>query len=213
MENNIREIFWNNRFLDKKIIFGTDPAKIAIDCEKIFGENNIKDILIMGIGYGRNGKYFTEKGYCVDGIEISDEAINIGKAFAPEINFIKGNVLKTELYKKYDAVFCYDILQLFLKYERKILIKNCIKYCKDNGMIVFSCLSKDDILFGNGSEIEENTFEVNDGLYIHFSNEFEMNNLNNKLEIIKLEHFKQKDNVGIEKERSRIYGIYKTKNN
>jgi hypothetical protein len=70
MENNTRENFWNNRFLDKKIIFGTDPAKIAVDCEKLFSKNNVKDILIIGIGYGRNGKYFTEKGYCVDGIEI-----------------------------------------------------------------------------------------------------------------------------------------------
>jgi hypothetical protein len=114
-----------------------------------------------------------------------------------------------ELYKKYDAIFCYDILQLFLKHERKIIIENCIKYCKDNGMILFSCLSKEDILFGNGTEIEENTFEVNNGLYIHFSNEFEMKNLNRNLEMIKLEHFKQNDTVDITKERSRIYGIYK----
>jgi hypothetical protein len=88
MGNIDKKGFWNNRFIDKKIIWGIEPSKIAIDCEKIFNKNNLKDILIMGAGYGRNGKYFIEKGCFVDGVEISDEAMNIGKTFAPEINFI-----------------------------------------------------------------------------------------------------------------------------
>jgi hypothetical protein len=44
MENNTRENFWNNRFMDKKIIFGTDPAKIVVDFEKLFSKNNVKDM-------------------------------------------------------------------------------------------------------------------------------------------------------------------------
>jgi SAM-dependent methyltransferase len=79
MANSGTEYFWNNRFIDKKIIWGIEPSKTTIDCEKIFKKNNIKDILVIGIGYGRNGKYFAKKGYNVDGIEISDEAICIGK--------------------------------------------------------------------------------------------------------------------------------------
>jgi 2-polyprenyl-3-methyl-5-hydroxy-6-metoxy-1,4-benzoquinol methylase len=209
MGNSGTEDFWNNRFIDRKIIWGIEPSKIAIDCEKIFKENNIKDILVMGIGYGRNGKYFTEKGYCVDGIEISDEAIYIGKTFAPEINFIKGNILDIKLDKNYDFIFCYDIMQLFLKHERQKIIENCINHCKNNGMIMISCLSKMDILFGIGNQFEENTFEFNKDLTIHFSDEIEMNNINNKLKTIKLDYVIEKDNVGINRERNRIYGIYK----
>jgi hypothetical protein len=37
----------------------------------------------------------------------------------------------------------------------------------------------------------------------------EMNNINKKLEIIKLEYVIEEDNIGINKERNRIYGIYK----
>jgi hypothetical protein len=41
-----------------------------------------KDIeqALMGVGYVRNGKYFVENGYNVDGMEISDEAINDRRA-------------------------------------------------------------------------------------------------------------------------------------
>jgi hypothetical protein len=76
-------------------------------------------------------------------------------------------------------------------------------------MIMISCLSKMDILFGIGNQFEENTFEFNKDLTIHFYDEMEMNNINNKLKTIKLDYVIEKNNVGINKERNRIYGIYK----
>jgi SAM-dependent methyltransferase len=203
--------FWNKRFMEKQYIWGSKPSIIAILCEKIFKENNVKDILIMGVGYGRNGKYFIENGYNVDGIEISEEAINIGKQFSQKINFINGSVLDISLNKKYDAIFCYDIMQLFQKNERKRIVENCIKHCKGNGIIMLSCLFNNDILFGRGNEIEENTFEIKEGLTVHFSNEEEMKNIDEELNVIKIEYSVEK--IEGEKERNRIYGIYNIKNN
>jgi 2-polyprenyl-3-methyl-5-hydroxy-6-metoxy-1,4-benzoquinol methylase len=204
-KKNMKE-FWNKRFMEKQCIWGNEPSNIAILCEKLFKENNVKDILIMGVGYGRNGKYFIENGYNVDGIEISEEAINIGKQFAPKINFINGSVLDMSLNKKYDAIFCYDIMQLFRKNERKMIAKNCIKHCKDNGIIMLSCLSINDVLFGKGNEIEENTFEIREGLTVHFSNEKEMKNMDEELSVVEIEYSTEK--IEGEKERNRIYGIY-----
>jgi 2-polyprenyl-3-methyl-5-hydroxy-6-metoxy-1,4-benzoquinol methylase len=202
--------FWDKRFMEEQYIFGREPGNITALCEKTFKENNVKDILIMGIGYGRNGKYFVENGYNVDGIEISDEAINIGRRFAPEINFINGSVLDINLNKWYDAIFCYDIMQLFQKKERKIITTNCIKHCKENGIIVLSCLSRNDILFGRGNEIEENTFEIKEGLTVHFSDEEEMKNIDEVLNVLKIEYLTEKREG--EKERNRIYGIYSIRN-
>ncbi|MDR0374646.1 MAG: class I SAM-dependent methyltransferase [Treponema sp.] len=202
--------FWDKRFMEEQYIFGREPGDIAILCEKIFKENNVKDILIIGVGYGRNGKYFVENGYNVDGMEISGEAINIGKKFAPDINFINGSVLDTNLNRQYDAIFCYDIMQLFQKNERKIITKNCIKHCKENGIIMLSCLSENDILFGRGNEIEENTFEIKEGLTAHFSNEEEMKNIDEGLNVLKIEYLTEKTKG--EKERNRIYGIYSIRN-
>ncbi|MDR1302332.1 MAG: class I SAM-dependent methyltransferase [Treponema sp.] len=202
--------FWNKRYITEQLIWGVEPSSITVICEKIFKENNTKDILVIGAGYGRNGKYFVENGYHVDGIEISEEAINIGKIFAPEINFIKGSVLDMNLNKKYDAVFCYDIIQLFQEEKRKTVIENCIKHCKNTGRIMISCLSDKDMLYGIGKMIEGNTFEIRNGLTIHFSNEEEINNIGEKLEIMKLGYSKEKmENDRTGKERDRIYGIYK----
>jgi hypothetical protein len=55
--NNLMKEFWDKRFMEERYIFGCEPGDIAILCEKTFKENNVKDILIIGIGYGRTGNF------------------------------------------------------------------------------------------------------------------------------------------------------------
>jgi 2-polyprenyl-3-methyl-5-hydroxy-6-metoxy-1,4-benzoquinol methylase len=215
-KNNM-ENYWNKRFVKEQLIWGTEPSNIAVSCEKIFKENRVKDILIMGIGYGRNGKLFWEHGYHVDGVEISETAITIGKKFCPGISFIKGSVLDMAFDKKYDAIFCYDIIHLFKRNERKKIIANCINYCKDNGIIMISCFSEKDKTYGMGEMVEENTYKVKKGKTVHFFTEEEIKNIDERMEPIvidnSIEEIETKDRKD---EYSLIYGIYrkiiKTKN-
>ncbi|GHU87624.1 methyltransferase [Spirochaetia bacterium] len=204
------EQYWNERFRKEKFIWGTEPGDITKSCEKIFRQNNTKTILIPGIGYGRNGKYFSDKGYSVDGIEISEEAIKTGKAFVPKINFIQGSVLDMETGKKYDAVFCYDILHLFKKDDRKKALENCIKHIKTDGMIVVSCFSTEDKTYGKGTMVEENTYEVKKDKTVHFYGVEELRNIHEKLIPIRIDHSTEKIKTDSrEDEYDIIYGVFK----
>ena len=202
--------YWNTRFVNEKLMWGIEPSNVAKKCEPIFKENNVRNILIMGAGYGRNGKYFTENGYNVDGIEYSMEAINLGKIFCPEIHFIEGSVLDIKLNKKYDALFCYSIMHLFQKNDRETFMRNCISHCNENGIIVISCFSVKDKTFGIGTKIEENTFEIKKGKIVHFFDEEEIINISSKLIVIKYDYVQEKietkDRI---EEYNMIYGIYK----
>ena len=40
--------YWNKRFQNEKLMWGAEPSNVAVACEKIFRENNVKHILIMG---------------------------------------------------------------------------------------------------------------------------------------------------------------------
>jgi len=210
MYNTFMDNYWENRFVKEKILWGIKPSNIVINCEKIFKENNVKNVLIMGIGYGRNGKYFIENGYNVDGIELSNEAIKIGKEFCPKINFINGSVLNIDLEKKYDAIFCYSIIHLFQKSDRQKILENCIKYCKDNGLIAISNCSTKDKTYKIGNKIEENTYEIKEGKIIHFFDEEEMKSMDKELEIIKIDLSEEIIETEKRKEKyNMIYGIYK----
>ena len=79
MENN----YWNNKFINKKFIWGTNASESAImamgDIKKTIA--NIKSnlsILDIGCGYGRDVNYFAEENLIAVGIDSSIEAINLG---------------------------------------------------------------------------------------------------------------------------------------
>ncbi|WP_258538893.1 hypothetical protein [Flagellimonas abyssi] len=46
--------FWETAFRDKQEMWGMEPAKSAELTKTFFVENSVKNILIPGIGYGRN---------------------------------------------------------------------------------------------------------------------------------------------------------------
>ena len=71
--------FWESSFIEKQTMWGFEPTESAILTKDFFVENNVKDILVPGIGYGRNAKVFIENSINVTGIEISKTAIDLAR--------------------------------------------------------------------------------------------------------------------------------------
>lgn len=63
-------------FAEKQTIWGFEPTLSAIFAKDYFVRLGIKNVLIPGVGYGRNAKLFIEHGMSVTGIEISKTAIS-----------------------------------------------------------------------------------------------------------------------------------------
>jgi hypothetical protein len=57
--------FWETSFLEKQTMWGFGPSDSAILTKDFFLEQKVKDILIPGIGYGRNAKIFHDNGISV----------------------------------------------------------------------------------------------------------------------------------------------------
>jgi SAM-dependent methyltransferase len=206
--------YWDVRFQNEGLMWGIEPSDVVVRCEQKFKENSVKDILIMGIGYGRNGKFFIENGYNVDGIELSEEAIKLGESFCPKIKFINASFLDINLNKECDAILCYSILHLFKEKDRKKIIGNCIKHCRNNGLILLSCFSVNDKTFGTGNKIEDNTYEIKSGKIVHFFTESEIINIDKNLEIICYNYSIEKVETENRKEEYKmIYGIYRKSKN
>ena len=69
--------FWESAFHEKQEMWGFEPSKSAILTKDFFVQESVKNILIPGIGYGRNAEIFTDNGIAVTGIEISKTAIEM----------------------------------------------------------------------------------------------------------------------------------------
>lgn len=119
--------FWEDAFGSKQEMWGFQPAPSTLLTNDFFLDNNIKNVLIPGIGYGRNAKIFMDNGMTVSGIEISQNAIDLAqKHFGTSLHIYRGSVadmpFDTNLY---DGIYCYALIHLLNKGERAKLIQNC----------------------------------------------------------------------------------------
>ena len=162
--------FWESSFRDKQEMWGLEPADSAIGTLELFKKYGLNKILIPGFGYGRNAKIFTDNGFKVTGIEISETAIDLAKKhFGDSIKVYHGSVSSMPFDQElYDGIFCYALIHLLNAEERIRLIEDCYNQLKPNGYMVFVAISKMDLRYGNGKEISKDTFETKHGVTLFF---------------------------------------------
>lgn len=162
--------FWEEAFKDKKEMWGSEPAKSTILTSGFFVEKNLQNILIPGIGYGRNAKTFIDNGISVTGIEISQTAIDLAhEHFGNDLTIHHGSVTEMPFDDNlYDGIFCYGLIYLLDKFEREKLIKDCYNQLTENGHMVFTAITKDAQTYGQGQLISKDRFEMFGGVKIFF---------------------------------------------
>ena len=167
-----RKAYWDSRFSKEGKIWGESPSKSAFYALKLFKKYKLQKILIPGSGYGRHTKLFSENSYKTVGIEISEEAIKIAKNFDPQTTFINGSVMEMDSIKEgFDAVYCYNLLHLFLSDDRHTFLKKCYTQLNKNGLVFFTVFSEEETSFGKGKELEKHTFESKPRRPTHYFSE------------------------------------------
>ena len=162
--------FWETSFRDKQEMWGWEPADSAIRTLELFKKNGLIKILIPGFGYGRNAKIFTDDGFKVTGIEISETAIDLArKHFGDSIKVHHGSVSSMPFDQElYDGIFSYALIHLLNEKERKKLIEDCYNQLNPKGYMVFVSISNMDFRYGQGKEISKDTFETWPGVTLFF---------------------------------------------
>ncbi|QGQ97647.1 class I SAM-dependent methyltransferase [Paenibacillus psychroresistens] len=161
--------FWEASFIEKQTMWGFEPTDSAIVTKDFFLERDVKDILVPGIGYGRNAKVFIDNGIKVTGIEISKTAINLARQNGIDIRIFHGSVTDMPFDNKlYDGIFCYALIHLLNNREREKFIKDCYNQLKPNGYMILTTVSKKAPMFGKGEQLDKDYFEVMEGIKMFF---------------------------------------------
>ena len=162
--------FWEQAFKDKQEMWGFEPAKSTVLANDFFIEHNVKNILIPGIGYGRNAQIFRNNGMSVTGIEISQTAIDLAKKhFGNDLVIYHGSVTDMPFDKnKYDGIYCYALIHFLDKKERGKLIRDCFNQLSENGFMIFTTVTKEAQIYGQGTYLEKDRFQIFGGLKMFF---------------------------------------------
>ncbi|MCK2000881.1 class I SAM-dependent methyltransferase [[Brevibacterium] frigoritolerans] len=160
---------WESSFIENQMMWGLEPSDSAILTKDFFLEKKVKDLLIPGIGYGRNAKIFTDNGIHVTGIEISKTAIELARQNELNLNIFHGSVTDMPFDNKlYDGIFCYALIHLLNNRERDKFIKDCYNQLKPNGYMIFTTISKEAPMFGKGKQLGKDYFEIMEGIKMFF---------------------------------------------
>ena len=161
--------FWESSFIENQTMWGFEPTDSAIKTKDFFLEKDIKDILVPGMGYGRNAKVFIDHGIDVTGIEISKTAIDLARQNGLDISIFHGSVTDMPFENKlYDGIFCHALIHLLNKSEREKFIKDCYDQLKPNGYMIFTTISKEAPMFGKGKQLDKDYFEIMEGVKMFF---------------------------------------------
>ena len=170
-ENQAQQ-YWDERYRREGQIWGQGVSRTAWIAIQLFGQDDAKKILVPGSGYGRHTTLLAGSGFDVTGIEISSEAVKLAREYDRRTHFIQGSALAMSGgLDRYDAIYCFNLLHLFLENERSRLIRECARSLKGHGLMFFTVFSEKDPDYGQGPEIEKNTFATRPGRPAHYFTE------------------------------------------
>jgi cyclopropane fatty-acyl-phospholipid synthase-like methyltransferase len=177
--------YWDKRFRAEGKIWGEAPSRTAEYALELFKKNDVKKLLVPGSGYGRNTKLFSAAGFKVSGVEISETACNMAHKFDPATRIFNDSVLDMSyLGTNYDAIYCYNVLHLFLQYDRQLFFQQCISRIKKQGLMFFTVFSEKEESFGKGKKVEKNTFESKPGRPVHYFDEEDLKAYFKRMDIL-----------------------------
>ena len=162
--------FWEDNFIEKQEMWGFEPAHSAIWVKELFMEHGVTNVLIPGIGYGRNAAVFSGSGMKVTGIEISKTAIGLAKKhYGPDLVIHHGSVTEMPFdNSQYDGIFCHALIHLLDKKEREKLIRDCYHQLAPGGYMCFTAITKAAPTYGQGTPVGKDRFEQFGGVRLFF---------------------------------------------
>lgn len=162
--------FWESNFKEKQEMWGLKPAKSAILAKDFFLEKNIGNILVPGIGYGRNAQVFIKNNLRVSGVEISITAIELArKHFGTDMTIYHGSVMDMPFdSNKYEGIYCHALIHLLDQKAREKLILDCYDQLTVSGYMIFTAITKAAPNFGKGKHIGNGRYEFHEGAKIFY---------------------------------------------
>ena len=161
--------YWESKYNTEGAMWHFEPSDSAAIALSLFKTNGISNILIPGYGYGRNAKHFEEAGIEVTGIEISATAIALARANGLKGTIHHGSVTEMPFNdRKFGGIFCYALLHLLNKPQRKKFIQACYNQLARGGIMVFTVASRQMSYYGSGRVLSKDRFRIMNGLNVYF---------------------------------------------
>jgi SAM-dependent methyltransferase len=174
---------WNRVYKSDNTFFGQEPSNFALLCFNHMKANNIKKVLELGAGHGRDTTFFASNGIEVEALDYSVIAVDILDKLAKE----KRLPIKPQFFDVthpltfrddyFDAAYSHMLFNMrFSLEDLHFIFSEINRVLKPKGFNFFSVRNQNDKSYDNGVEIEKGIYDIN-GFQIRFFTEKEIQDL------------------------------------
>ena len=191
--------YWEASFLSKPEMFGLEPSLAAVKSLKSFQKHNIKNIVELGAGLGRDTIFFAQNSIKVEALDYSNESIKSITSKSKKLNlgdFINPktfDVRKKLPFKDNSIEGCYSHMLYCMALsnsELESLNNEICRILKPGGINIYTVRHTDDGDYKNGVHIGEDLYE-NDGFIVHFFSKEKVNQLSKGFSVLGIEKFEE----------------------
>jgi SAM-dependent methyltransferase len=182
---------WNKVYASDNSFFGEEPSNFAMLCYNHMKLNNIKKVLELGAGHGRDSMFFASNGIEVEALDYSAVGVEILNRQAKEkklaINAQVFDVKKPLLFPKgyFDAVYSHMLLNMrFSLDELRFMFSEIRRVLKPKGFNFFSVRNHNDQSYGKGTKVDDGGIYDINGFQVRFFAEQEIRELAQGFEIL-----------------------------
>jgi SAM-dependent methyltransferase len=175
---------WNKVYKSDSSFFGEEPSIFAMLCFNHLKTNNVKRVLELGAGHGRDTIFFASNGIEVEALDYSVTAIEILDKISKEKTLpIKSrtfDVKKTPLPFPdgyFDAVYSHMLFNMrFSLEDLHFIFSEIRRVLRPKGLNFFSVRNHNDESYGKGIEVDQGIYDIN-GFQIRFFTENDIQGL------------------------------------
>jgi len=192
MESHKKMHYWDERYKKAGFEWGRQQTLVAEITRNIMEQREFKRVLDGGCGYGRDCIYLAKKGFDAVGIDVSAEALRLAREWANNeglaVGFRHMDITDTNFEDfSFDTVIMFNTFHFMLEKPRKKAIGEIYRILKNGGILAQAMFSRKEKGFGEGLEVEKNTFEFKPGRPVHFFSEEEIRRAFGQFTIIQLD--------------------------
>ena len=175
--------FWNKVYESDNTFFGEKPSNFALLCFNHVKADNVKKVLELGAGHGRDTLFFASNGIEVDALDYSAIAVEILNKITKE----KRLPIKTQIFDVnspfpfpddyFNAVYSHMLLNInFSLLELHFIFSEIRRVLKSKSLNFFSVRNHNDKFYHKGIEVDKGIYDVN-GFQVRFFTEEEIQDL------------------------------------
>ena len=196
---NNQSNYWEVNFSKKPLMFGLTPSIASLTALKKFEEYNIKEIIELGAGLGRDSVFFAKNKIKVEALDYSLTAIKIIEEKAKDNNLSK--LISTKHFdirnklpyedNSINGIFSHMLYCMALtNSDIKKLNDEILRILKPGGINIYTVRNTSDGDYKKGISRGEDIYE-NDGFIINFFSEKKVNSLLNGFKNLSTTNFEE----------------------